>query len=65
MSGRVVLKRWVNGTNTRRYDPELLCFEGTVTAHMENGRCRFLERRDIKDLAETYLDCEAALLHGL
>ncbi|MEM7224103.1 MAG: hypothetical protein AAF495_14065 [Pseudomonadota bacterium] len=43
MSGQVVLKRWVNGTNTHRYEPEVLRFEGAVTVFIEQGRIRDLD----------------------
>lgn len=38
MSGKVVLKRWVTGTNTHVYDPEVCRLDTPVTAHVKDGR---------------------------
>jgi hypothetical protein len=38
MTGRVALSRWLIGTGSRLYEPFGLQFDGTVFAHVENGR---------------------------
>jgi len=46
MSGKVVLKRWVTGTNTHVYEPEVCRLTSPVTAHIKDGRLLDFEGED-------------------
>ena len=37
MNGRIVLQRWVTGTNTHAYSPEAHYLNSPITVHVENG----------------------------
>lgn len=43
MTGRVALSNWLIGTGSRLYRPYDVRFDGTVFAHVENGRIRDFE----------------------
>ena len=38
MHGKIVLERWVTGTNTHAYSPEVHYLNSPITVHVENGR---------------------------
>ncbi len=37
MNGQIVLQRWVTGTNTHAYSPEIHYLKSPITVHVENG----------------------------
>ncbi len=37
MKGQIVLQRWVTGTNTHAYSPEVHYLKSPITVHVENG----------------------------
>ena len=37
MNGQIVLQRWVTGTNTHAYSPEVYYLKSPITVHVENG----------------------------
>lgn len=43
MNGRIVLRRWVTGTNTHAYSPEVHYLNSPITVNVENGHAVEME----------------------
>lgn len=50
MNGKIVLQRWVTGTNTHAYSPEVHFLNTPITVQIENGHVVNLEG-DAADVA--------------